>query len=691
MSFLNLTPADIQAISFGFLFFVLAIAFFFLVTTAYRDPIARRYATLALFGGLINLFAFLYSTTDDLWLALLYRTVSQAFSIPFIAALILFSIVVYEKFKPANKVMRDIAYALVAIDALFLLPFLSDITGTNYLIGKLTESPAIQLTPEAGPYLIYFIGFFVVAVLFSFFVMFLLWRTGKSKEARIMGLLMILALEIPVMTRLAGYGPWYGYGANDYVSLFVTFLTGPIFAFGVTYAILRHQLFNIRLIATQVFIFALWGLLFFRVLLAPTLTDALPDIALLVATIVLGIFLIRSVLHEVTQREELERVSANLRDLNETLEEKVAERTGELADEKIHVETIIENLPVGIIELSAGEVIERINSTAEILLGITREEVTGKKVAEWGKEKAYQSLAAALSAKPKEERESAAEPLPASGSAELTITYPHEREIQVQRLPFKLGTRKGELVLIRDVTREKAIERSKNEFITIAAHQLRTPVSGLRWVFNILRSGELGKLNKDQKEVVESGDARAAEMVQLVNDFLNVARISDERFDYQFSKGDIHPLVESVRNGFAGVAEQKGVKFSATVDADVPEFMFDPEKISILLNNLVDNAIKYTQKGGMVSLSVSKEKGGIGISVTDSGIGIPKEEQKRLFEKFFRSRKATQMFTDGSGLGLFITKSVVDNHNGTIVVHSEEGVGTTFSVTLPLNPNGKPE
>jgi len=685
MGVLNLTPADIQAISFGFLFFVLAIAFFFLVTTAFRDPIARRYAILALFGGLINLFAFLYSTTDDLWLALLYRTVSQAFSIPFIAALILFSVVVYEKFLPVNKVMRDIAYALAAIDALFLLPFLSDITGTNYIIGRLTESPAIQLTPEAGPYLIHFIGFFVVAVLFSFAVMFLLWRTGKTKAARTMGLLMILALEIPVMTRLAGYGPWYGYGANDYVSLFVTFLTGPIFAFGVTYAILRHQLFNVRLIATQVFIFALWGLLFFRVLLASSFAEALPDTALLAATIVLGIFLIRSVLHEVQQREELEKVSENLRDLNETLEEKVAERTGELADEKVHVETIVENLPVGIVELSSGKTIERINSAAEIWLGITREEVEGKKVVEQKKVETCQSLVAVLSAKPKD---GSSDSTIAGDVAELTITYPKEREIQVQKLPFKLGARKGELVLIRDVTREKAVERSKNEFITIAAHQLRTPVSGLRWVFNILRSGELGKLNKDQKEVVENGDARAAEMVQLVNDFLNVARISDDRFDYQFTKNDIQPLVESVQNGFAGVAEQKGVKFKASVDADVPEFEFDPEKISILLNNLVDNAIKYTQKGGMVSLSVSKEKGGVGISVTDSGIGIPKEEQERLFEKFFRSKKATQMFTDGSGLGLFIVKSVIDNHNGTIVVHSEEGVGTTFSVTLPLHPNG---
>ena len=175
-------------------------------------------------------------------------------------------------------------------------------------------------------------------------------------------------------------------------------------------------------------------------------------------------------------------------------------------------------------------------------------------------------------------------------------------------------------------------------------------------------------------------------MTRLVNSLLNVARISDGKFSYTFVPTNISAILSRVSDDFADKIKAKKIVFTSDVPEDLPQVPVDEGTFSLVVENLLDNAIKYTPESGSVSLSAGPRQGGIRIIVSDSGIGIAEEDQRRIFEKFFRSKQATQMFTDGSGLGLFIVKTIVEDHGGTISLSSRQGGGTQVTVDLSATP-----
>jgi|GEM_PF-3002735 len=678
----SLTPPEIQATSFGFLFFVLAIAAFFILTTSYHDRMARYFAFTALFGALINIFSFLYHTTNNLELAREYRIISQSFSVTFLWLLLIFSIVLYEKYLPPVRLYRILAWGISLIMGVSLPVFVLDALGYGFYIGPLLGAPAVTLTPEPGPYFLFHIGWFTLGALYALFLLLMIAVRGQDRAARVMGLLMVLCVAAPTLSRTLGYLPWYHLGSTGFSSLAVVLLSGPLFAFGTTYAILRHKVFNIRLITTELFIFALWCFLFLRALLSHSWSAALPDIALLGATIVLGVFLIRSVLREVEQREKLEILAGELRDLNENLEVRVKERTEELSRSKVHIETVIESLTVGLIEYDEKGVVYRLNKAAEELLGVKRLEVVRK-----GASKIPPAVRAILSAvKRKEQKNVELEHSLPENMLELSIENPRHIDLQITTVPVSLeqGSGRGYVKLLRDITREKAIDRNKSEFISTAAHQLRTPLAALRWTFETFLDGGIGRVSKAQKEILEQGKSASVNMIRVVNDLLNVARIEEGRFDYELKEGKIADALENIRPTLLTLASTKRIKLDFEGFDAIPAFSFDSNKLMLALQNLVDNAIKYSPDMAHVKVLAKVEKKTLALSVADQGIGIPKEDQEKLFTKFFRSRGATAMFTDGSGLGLFIVKNIVDKHAGTIVVESNEGKGTTFTMRIPL-------
>ncbi len=676
----SLTPAEVQATTFGFLFFVLAIATFFILTSNYRDEMARRYAYVALFGALVNLFAFLYGTTDNLWLARFFRILSQGIVMPFVALLLLFSVALYEKYMPKDTTLRYLAYLFSLGLGLFFPLFLSDaVYGTHFLFGELTLPPSIQLTPQPGPYFFYYIIVFTLSALYSLYLMVDLWRHGRTHEAKLMGFLMVIAMNIPVLTRTVGYAPWYGLTeGGGYSLLFVSLLTGPLFAFGVTYAILRHKVFNLRLITAELLIFALWSFIFLRALLARSWSAAFPDIALLAATIILGSLLIRSVLKEVEQKERLEQLAGELRDLNENLEGRVRERTAELARSKAHIEAVVENLTVGLVEYDDSGRVYRLNRRAEELLDLSRTKVLGKAGG-----RLPLAVYMVLSAN-KEHDDSAKEsPLP-ENTIEILLETPHKRNLQITTVPIELEDGgKGHVKLLRDITRERTIERNKSEFISTAAHQLRTPLAALRWSFETFLGGGMKRLTKSQREILEQGKSASINMIRVVNDLLNAARIEEGRFEYEFKREKLSKALELVEPTLLALAIPKNIALTFGGFDKIPAFMFDANKLMLAIQNLVDNAIKYSPEHGRVAVRAHADSSKVSIAVSDAGIGIPEADMDRLFTKFFRSKKATMMFTDGSGLGLFIVKNIVDKHGGTIVVDSKVGKGTTFTITIP--------
>lgn len=244
----------------------------------------------------------------------------------------------------------------------------------------------------------------------------------------------------------------------------------------------------------------------------------------------------------------------------------------------------------------------------------------------------------------------------------------------------------GCILTLHDNTREFLLEKTKVEFVSVAAHQLRTPITGIKWAFQAMIEKELGSLSKEQQKVAEGGLETSLRMIDLINDLLNTARIEEGKFGLNMTEQPFSKILESSVENQKLEAKNKGVEISLSIDPNLPLLNLDIEKMAIALDNIIDNAVKYTPAKGKVVITASADSNGIKLEVKDTGIGIPKSQADRVFSKFFRAPNASHMFTSGTGLGLYITKNIIESHGGSISLKSVEGLGTTVTVILPL-PN----
>jgi len=248
----------------------------------------------------------------------------------------------------------------------------------------------------------------------------------------------------------------------------------------------------------------------------------------------------------------------------------------------------------------------------------------------------------------------------------------------------------GKILVQRDIelteanTRLMALDASKSEFVSIAAHQLRTPITGIRWSFNALLDNELGSVNNDQEKVLQDGLKSSIRMIALINDLLNVARIEEGRFGLRFKKLPFEPIMQGVIDRHKKAIDEKGILFLLDIQSGIPVLNLDEEKINIAFDNIFDNAIKYTPPGGTLTMKIKEEGKNVHIVISDTGIGIPKNQINKLFVKFFRAENAMRFQTSGSGLGLYVVKNVIEAHGGTIAITSEENKGTVITFTIPI-------
>jgi len=271
-------------------------------------------------------------------------------------------------------------------------------------------------------------------------------------------------------------------------------------------------------------------------------------------------------------------------------------------------------------------------------------------------------------------------------TSEINLQKPNKMILQVTNAPIKkkkeiLGTVK----IIRDITHEKEVDTMKSELISIVSHQLRTPLSAVKWSVKMLLDGDIGKITKEQKSILAKGYRSNERMIHLVNDLLNISRIEDGRFQYKFLSASLEDLIVRTINEFNYFLEEKGttLKFKKAAKP-LPKVRIDPSKIHVVLQNILNNALNYTPSGGQIEISLKVEKSLLITSIKDSGMGIPKKQQEHLFNKFFRADNAVRMQTEGSGLGLFIAKDIIEKHKGRIWAESEENEGSTFYFSLPL-------
>ncbi len=233
----------------------------------------------------------------------------------------------------------------------------------------------------------------------------------------------------------------------------------------------------------------------------------------------------------------------------------------------------------------------------------------------------------------------------------------------------------------RDISEEKEIERSKNEFVSIASHQLRTPLTGMKWFLELIETET--KLTDQQKEYVGNVQQDTERMIRLVNDLLNVSRIETGRnFEVTKTVTSLKKVINNAIRQNTPRATKENIEFVQNIE-DV-NFQSDEKKISEAFDNLVDNAVKYSRPNGKVEIEAKQEQEQVVVKIKDHGIGIPDAQKDKIFTKFFRANNALKEEVEGSGLGLYIVKSIIEKHGGSVEVESQEGSGTTIIVKLPL-------
>jgi len=226
---------------------------------------------------------------------------------------------------------------------------------------------------------------------------------------------------------------------------------------------------------------------------------------------------------------------------------------------------------------------------------------------------------------------------------------------------------------------------AKSEFLSIVVHQLRTPLSGNKWIFKMLLDGDLGAFTDEQKEIIEKGYESNEQMIKLLGEIIIANQNEDYEFKYNFCKSDLEKIIESVVTEFLEEARVKGIRLIFERPYKTfPLVELDPEKIRLAIQNIIENAIKYSRDDKEVIITLMPKNTNVVISVQDFGIGITKIQQDKIFQKFFRADNAKEHKKHGTGLGLFTAKSVVERHHGTITFESTQDKGTIFTITLPV-------
>lgn len=374
----------------------------------------------------------------------------------------------------------------------------------------------------------------------------------------------------------------------------------------------------------------------------------------------------------------LDLSSKELSAQNQLLEKKselLSYKVAEIEVEKKRIEAVLASIGEGILAISPTGKIKLVNKVGERLLGLTGTQLYKNNFISmcedqkvdmdiWTRAKKGNEVTAILEYKKPDK-------------STLTLSL-------IINTLFVGSKSLGFIVVIRDVTIEKEIDRIKTEFISIASHQLRTPLSAMKWFSEMLMSGDAGKLSPEQNEFVINIYESTERMIQLVNALLNISRVESGRIQIDPKPLDLKVIINEIVGELNEKITTKKLNVQLEVQSKLSAVSLDPVLIKQIYANLIHNAVKYTDKKGLIKINVKIEKDEIVSSVKDTGYGIPATQQKRLFEKFFRADNISKFDTEGIGLGLYLAKAVVNISGGKMWFKSKENHGTTFWFSLPI-------
>jgi PAS domain S-box-containing protein len=240
------------------------------------------------------------------------------------------------------------------------------------------------------------------------------------------------------------------------------------------------------------------------------------------------------------------------------------------------------------------------------------------------------------------------------------------------------------LLTLVDITKQKKAEDAKSEFVSLASHQLRTPIAGMKWSAELLELDSPDTLTKNQHKYMDRLHESIARMSVLVDDFLRVSRFELGNFQAEYQTVNLPQLIADVMGELAEKVKYKKLQLHTDYDPEIINIVSDPNLLRMIVTNLCSNAVKYSPDGGKIQVVYKQENGFLKLEVADSGMGIPAQDQDQIFSKLFRASNAARDVPDGTGLGLYIVREAVSVLRGKISFTSTEGSGAAFIVQIPL-------
>lgn len=454
-----------------------------------------------------------------------------------------------------------------------------------------------------------------------------------------------------------------------------------------TEALAGVTLLALSLVGISVLLLVLAGM--FGFFAARRLTEPLLHLAAKIRVLRPGHWTFRRSVRTGDEVELLDQVIADLTSRlqasYEKLEGQVADRTEALNKEVTLDRAILESIEYGVITTDAQGSITDVNSAASRLLGFRREELLDKEAVSVVRLQ-YQRGPFTTENHPvllclRERSIFRAPP-----AMHLCILRKDQALLPVMLMvtPLIQETKLlGAIIVFLDVTEERQTDYMKSEFISLASHQLRTPLSSMRWYMELLSAEDSSNFTDEQKSYLNEVQKASLQMAHLLDTLLRVARLDDGAMVIERKKLDVVELTTRLFEEVQGTTHNDHITFRADLPKEQIMISTDPVLMPIVLQNLVTNAMKYSPTGGEIAIRIRQDKNEVFIDVEDHGLGVPADEQPRVFEKFFRAKNTRHMMTTGTGLGLYLSKRIMESLGGKLTFRSEEGKGTIFTASLP--------
>ena len=474
------------------------------------------------------------------------------------------------------------------------------------------------------------------------------------------------------------------FGISQYIPLDTP--ASLVFLIFTAYAITKHRLFDVKVIATELLTFLLCITLLLKTLSSETPQDWALNGIILALVVSFGILLVRGVIKEVEQKDKMEKMAGDVKKAYEA--EKLAKEKVEAA--QVEDEALLTSIGDGVVAIDKEGKIMFINRAAQELLGFKSEDVIDKPYEEILTIENEKGEAILGENNPLRQALSFGKKIvtDAAGGAMNTVYYYVRADktkfpVAITVAPVILdGKTIGAIDVFRDVTVERQLDKSKSEFVSLASHQLRTPLTAIKWYSEVLqKENNLSAKAKRCLREIYHGNER---MIKLIDIMLNISRFEAGKIKMNAAPTDIKKILGDIINEQKSEIKKRSQKFIFECPNDLPEVSLDQNLFRLIFQNLLSNAIKYTPNNGQVSCKVEKKDNVFSFEVADTGIGIPEAQQKRVFEKLFRADNAFTYEPEGTGLGLYAAKMTAESLGGKIWFKSKEGKGTTFFVELPI-------